>query len=196
MPRPKTHLGERWTAFYHPVKEPLEVPAITIIQWGPAHLGLREEPVLEYGPAAFTAAHPELFRTGTTSADEGWFYWALLQKDVRGPEGQEGGWQYQKRTGYAKIGGATVDFVIYVPNGRPIACRIVTPYFHEESGPEKAASDREQIGMLTDAGYDVVDAFSRLYMHDPSGLAVKSVAKRVIAKDPSLVPGSATYLVE
>lgn len=194
MSKAKTYLGAHWTSFYRVTKEPLEVPALTIIQWGPAELGLREEPVLEYGPAAFTKAHPELFRTGTTSAEEGWFYWALLQSDVRGPEGTEGGWQYQKRTGFAKVGGAVVDFVIYVPKGRPIACRIQTPYFHEEFGPEKNATDREQIGMLDDAGYDVVDAFSRLYMHDPSGLAVKDIAKRVISKDPSLVPGSASYI--
>jgi hypothetical protein len=194
MPRPKTRLGASWMEFYHPVKEPLEVPDLTIISWGPAHLGLRQEPVLEYGPAAFTAAHPELFKTGTTSADEGWFYWALSQPDVRGPEGPEGGWQYQKRVGYAKVGGANVDFVIYVAQGNPIACRIVTPYFHEEFGPEKQASDRNQVGTIQDAGYDVVDAFSRLYMHDPSGLAVKDTARRVIAKDPGLVPGSASYL--
>lgn len=196
MAKQKSRLSASWTDFYHPVKEVWETPIVTIIQWGPEELGLRDEPQLSYGPAAFTAAHPELFRTGTTSADEGWFYWALLQPDVRGPEGQEGGWQYQKRVGQAKVGGAQVDFVIYVPAARPIACRIVTPYFHEEFGPEKEASDREQVGMLTDAGYDVVDAFSRLYMHDPTGLAVKNTAKRVITKDPSLVPGSATYLVE
>lgn len=194
MPRRKTHLGASWTAFYHPAKSPFEVPNHTIIGWGPAHLGLRDDPEIQYGPSAFTKAHPELFATGTTSADEGWFYWALLQPDVRGPEGTEGGWQYQKRTGYTKIGGATVDFVIYVSEGNPIACRIQTPYFHEEFGPEKTAGDRDQIGMLQDAGYDVIDAFSRLYMGDPSGLAVKNMAKRVINKDPGLVPGSALYL--
>jgi hypothetical protein len=197
MPRHRKNptLGLPWTAFYRPEKRPnLEPHQITIISWGPEHLGLRESPELQYGPAAFTAAHPELFATGTTSADEGWFYWGCLE--VLGEEGRSSGWQYQKRVGYAKIGGATVDFVLWVPIGRPIACRIVTPYFHEEQGPEKAASDREQVGMLDDAGYDTVDAFSRLYMQDPSGVAVKDMVKRVIQKDPSLVPGSATYLEE
>lgn len=195
MPRhPKRlRLGAPYTAFYHPVQDPLRVvPDLTIISWGPEHLGLRKEPELEYGPAAFTAAHPELFATGTTSADEGWFYWGCLE--VMGPEGRASGWQYQKRVGYAKVGGATVDFVIWVPIGNPIACRIQTPYFHEEFGPAKEATDAIQVGTLQDAGYDVIDAFSRLYMGDPSGLAVKDMVKRVMAKDPSLVPGSALYV--
>lgn len=192
---PARNYSTPWTDFYQPNKGPYGKHRITIISYGPEHLHAREEPETLFGPAYFTAQHPELFGTGSTSAHEGWFYWALLQPDVRGPEGPEGGWQYQRkvRPGGAKVGATTVDFVIN-SRPRPIACRIVTPWFHLGFGPEKAATDAEQVWMLQEQGYDVYDAFSSLYMNDRGGETVKEHALRVIRKDPALSPLSATYL--
>lgn len=195
MARPKSSdFKTNWKDFYHPQKDadPYD-PNITLIQYGPLHLALRQTPEVQYGPQAFTDAHPELFATGTTSAPEGWFYWACIQ--VRGQPGVEGGWQYQKqvRPGGARIGSATVDFV-FTSRPRDIACRIVTPYFHTEFGPEKEGSDNEQVFSLQESGYDVVDTFSELWMPDPSGRAVIRAVEMVLQRDSSLIPGSSTYL--
>lgn len=195
MPRSKSlGFGTNWKDFYHPRQDndPYD-NRFTLIQYGPRYLALRETPEIQYGPAAFTAAHPELFATGTTSEPEGWFYWGCLQ--VRGEPGPLGGWQYQKqvRPGGARVGSATVDFV-FTSRPRDIACRIVTPYFHTGFGPEKEGSDAEQVFSLQESGYDVVDAFSELYMGDPSGAAVKRTVEMVLQRDSSLVPGSSTYL--
>jgi hypothetical protein len=192
MPRRRPYdLSTPWTRFYAPKRDndPWSND-FTIIQYGPGAV-LRHEPEVEAGPHAFTLAHPELFDTGPTSEPEGWFYWALLQ--IRGDEGAEGGWYYQSKFRPAgRAGSATVDFVIVSPV-RDIACRIQTR-FHIEIGPEKVAFDNEQAVLLQDGGYDVIDAFDYLFMGDQSGLAVKRVAERVIAKDPALNPLSQTYL--
>jgi len=194
MARPKTAFGKtNWKNFYYPVKgRDAYASHITLIQWGPQYLGLRDTPEIEYGPGPFTRAHPELFGGGTVSAPEGWFFWGLLQ--IRGPMGPEGGWQYQKavRPGGAKIGSANVDFVI-ASRPKDIAVRVQGEYFHLEGGPEKESSDTDQIYMLEDAGYDVVDVFPSMFMSDPSGIAVKRVAQMAIDRDPSLIPGSSTY---
>jgi hypothetical protein len=192
----KTHLGSSWTRFYHPRQEKLR-PTLSIIPYGPEGLHLRDEVHSTYGPEAFVNAHPEKFHTSSTTRDEGYFYWGLLQ--IRGPEGYEGGWRYQSgvRPGGQKVGGATVDFVIDVPDGRPIACRIVTP-FHEGgfifAGPEKEASDEVQQFALEAQGYDVIDAYSKLWMGDESGGAVKRIVQRVLDKDPSFNPNTMTYI--
>jgi hypothetical protein len=191
-------LGASWTQFYRPVKgnDPYQ-NAFSIIPYGPRGLHLRDEVISESSPWAFVRAHPELFSTPSTTFDEGVFYWALLQ--LRGPEGPEGGWQYQTgvRPGGQKVGGATVDFVIDVYDGKPIACRIVTPY-HEGgfvfAGPEKEASDELQIFTLEEQGYEVIDAYSKLWMSDQTGLAALHVAQRVLDKDPSFNPNSFTFI--
>lgn len=196
--RNTTQLGANWTKFWRPVKgnDPYKNP-FTIIPYGSQGLHLRDDLISESSPWAFVQAHPELFKTPSTTFDEGVFYWGCLQ--VRGPEGPEGGWRYQSgvHPGGQKIGGATVDFVFDVPQGRPIACRIVTP-FHEGgfvfAGPEKEASDELQEIILTDNGYDVIDAYSKLWMDDKSGGAVKRIVQRVIDKDPAFNPNSLTYI--
>lgn len=197
MPRSKSYAlvgTTNWMDFYRPVKGfDVRDTRITLIHYGPAELGIRTDPVLDSGPEAFTRANKQLFATSSTSGPEGWFYWAMVI--LRGTHGENGGWQYQRkvRPGGSKVGGATVDFLIDA-RPRPIACRIQTPYFHR-GDPGKAAFDREQAITLQRVGYDVVDAFSQLYYHkDTSGEAVLNMARRVIAKDPALVPGSATYI--
>ena len=196
MARPKTtEMGTNWQVFYHPAKD--AAPArgrYSIINYGPEHLYGRYQTHVEGGPAAFTAEHPELFATASTTAPEGWFFWGCIQ--VLGPMGSEGGWVYQQavRPGGNKIGGARVDFVID-QSPRPLAVRIDTPYFHRDD-PEISASDDEQLAMLEAEGYDVVDAPSELYMQDESGYAVKRMVERVRDRDSMLMPGSAVFYRE
>lgn len=190
-------MGGAWTRFYQPVKPSLTFdPDIHVLNYGPAALGGRLTDVWESGPALFVREHPELFGGGTVSAWEGYFYWALSQKDVRGPEGPEGGWQYQGliRNQGGRLGQATPDFIISVNEGKDIACRIQS-YFHLQLGPEKEAADVEQVFFLQEQ-YDVIDAFGELFIDDPTGAAVKEMARRVIAKDPTLTPGSGVYIAE
>lgn len=189
-------LSGSWTKFYRPVKSELDFdPEVTILNYGPVYLG-RQNMDYTGGPADFVRDNPQLFGGGNVSAWEGYFYWALSQKDVRGPEGPEGGWKYQSivRNQGGRLGQATPDFIISVNQGKDIACRIQT-YFHTQLGVEKEASDVEQLFFLQEE-YDVVDAFGDLYMDDPTGAAVKQMARRVLVKDPSLTPGSGVYLAE
>jgi hypothetical protein len=197
MPRARNpYLGAHWTKFYHPKKDPAP-PRMSIIPYGPEGLHLRDEVINISGPRAFVLNNQGLFHTSSTTADEGFFYWGLLE--IRGPEGYVGGWRYQSgvQPGGQKVGGATIDFVIDVPDGRPIACRVVTP-FHEGgfvfAGPEKEASDELQQFTLEEQGYDVIDAYSKLWMGDESGAAVKRIVQRVIDKDPTFNPNSLTYI--
>lgn len=190
--RKTSEFGTNWHEFYHPVKGPLSAPKIRVLAYGPSHLDLRDEIPNEYGPQAFTLANPGLFATGATSAPEGWFYWGCIQE--LGEHGEESGWQYQRkvRPGGAKIGAATVDFV-FESSPRPIACRILTPWFHRLN-PDQEVDDQQQADMLNEQGYDVVDAPSELYMGDPEGWAVRKMVRRVVSKDPMLMPGSGTYI--
>jgi hypothetical protein len=96
------------------------------------------------------------------------------------------------RPGGAKIGAATVDFV-FDSSPRPIACRILTPWFHRLN-PDQEVDDQQSADMLQDQGYDVVDAPSELYMGDPAGWAVRRMVRRVVNKDPQLMPGSGVYI--
>lgn len=187
-------LSGSWTTFYRPVKDTLPFdPEVHLLNYGPSYLGRQ---TMEYvgGPADFVASHPELFGGGNVSSWEGYLYWALSQKDVRGPEGMEGGWQYQGvvRNQGGRLGQATPDFIISVNQGKDIACRVQS-YFHSELGVEKQAADVEQLFFLQEQ-YDVIDAFGDLYIDDPTGSAAKAMARRVLAKDPTLTPGNGVYL--
>jgi hypothetical protein len=188
--RPKSHTVN-WQDFYHPVKD--AAPRRSgIMSYGPAELGGREIVVVQGGPRDFVDHNPGLFATSSTSEEEGWFYWGCLQE--LGPHGVEGGWTYQRqvRPYGARVGQATIDFVIDVAP-RPLAVRIQTPYFHAAIGPEQDGFDDEQLLTLEDSGYDVIDVPSDLYMDDESGLAVRRMVRRVVNRDPILMPGSATY---
>lgn len=190
-------LSQSWTTFYRPVKSSQDyTPEIHLMNYGPAYLGGRETDVWESGPAPFVRDHPELFGGGTVSSWEGYLYWAFSQKDVRGPEGPEGGWKYQGvvRNQGGRLGQATPDFIISVDYGKDIACRVQS-YFHLQLGAEKLSADVEQIFFLQEE-YDVIDAFGELFIDDPTGAAAKQMARRVLAKDPTLTPGSGVYMAE
>lgn len=134
-------------------------------------LGIGQDvPNVGGGPEAFLRTFNE---GGATSQSEGYIYWALLQ--VRGPEGDEGRWDYQSSTlgGRHVAGGAVIDFTMY-ENDYEIGIRIQTFYFHLASpeGSYKQADDLEQKVRLQD-GTDiyVVDVYEQNYIHDPSGRA-------------------------
>jgi hypothetical protein len=155
---------------------PIKHRRVSLLNYGPAFLGLRT--VLDYaeGPEQFVRDNPGLFATGTTSRDEGYGYWALLKKIGKEREPGKNGmtWYYQSKTGEKGGSFATVDFV--VENGaRTIGIRVVTPWFHLQAGPSKRAFDQEQIVFLLDQGVDVVDVYSQNYVNDRTGRSVIKV---------------------
>jgi hypothetical protein len=149
--------------------------------YGPSELKLRDIVVPEGGPMGFVKAHPELFHTGTTSTDEGFFYWA--EERLLGPEGPEGGWYYQ--SGNADANAAIVDFRVSRSGGLPdLGIRIQSAYRHLGAGPFKAASDAEQIYTIMGNDMIVVDVWSEWYIGDLTGKAVLAVARQANAGDP------------
>jgi hypothetical protein len=149
----------------------------SIISFGPEELGLRLNET-HGGPEEFVRNNPQLFATGTTSRDEGYAYWALLEEI--GPPGVIGKngmtWFYQSKVGGGtnRAGGAIVDFIVESLGPNPdIGIRIVTPFFHDKAGAFKRGSDEEQRFMLLDNDIFVVDINSRNYVNDPTGAAVK-----------------------
>jgi hypothetical protein len=128
---------------------------------------------------------PAGFIGGATSQSEWYIYWALLQ--IRGPEGDEGRWDYQSSTqgGRHLVGGSVVDFTIY-EDQYIIGVRIQTFYFHLANPAQsyKQADDLEQKVHLQD-GTDmiIIDVYEQDLIHDESGEA----AKREILRALSLV---------
>ena len=188
--RKTTDFGTDWHQFYRPVKSAHNVPKQGRLGYGPEELGGRLT-VIPLGSAEeFVQGNSALFSRPSTSREEGYFYWGCLHEI--GPVGQ--GWAYQRqvRNAGARVGQATIDFVIE-SRPRDLAVRIVTPYFHLEADPEQTVADAEQLIILEDDGYEVVDVFSQMYMDDPSGRAARRAVRMVIAKEPMLVPTSAIY---
>lgn len=163
------------------------------MSYGPQELGLRQNVVSTESPEVFVSTHPQLFKTGTTSRDEGYFYWAMLK--IIGPEGKIGQsglvWYYQSKVmgGRNLPGGAVLDF--YVERSgytNDIGIRIVTPYRHTQAGPLKQGTDFEQMFSLVDNDIQPVDVFSRNYINDKTGRAVILSARRAITASPDYSP--------
>jgi hypothetical protein len=171
--------SESWRRYVIPEPERLKPKRHrgALVNYGPRELRLQETVIYEGGPDAFVQANPQLFATGTTSNDEGYAYWALLK--IIGPEREIGKngmtWYYQSKVGGGsnRPGGSIVDFVVEGtgPN-KDIGIRIVTPFFHEQAGAFKRATDEEQRFSLLDNDIFVVDVNSRNYITDKSGAAV------------------------
>lgn len=168
-----------WKKFVVKDKDPSAAPTGRrgLFNYGPNALGLRRNIIPADGPDEFVKRNAGLFATGTTSRDEGYFYWGLLKKI--GPEREPGingrVWYYQSKVGQA-AGSAIVDFVIEGVDGPDLGIRIVTVHFHEQAGARKRASDFEQQFFLLDNRMDIVDKKSSRYINDPTGRAViKSV---------------------
>lgn len=157
----------------------------SIISYGPEELRLRETVVYEGGPEEFVKNNPQLFATGTTSRHEGYAYWALLH--IIGKEREIGTnglvWYYQSKVagGSHRAGGSVVDFV--VEGALPtldIGIRVVTPFYHDEAGAFKRATDAEQVYGLLDNDIFVVDVHSNNYINDPKGAAVIKIMSDAI----------------
>ena len=173
--KPPTH---SWKAFLK-TGNVKPTQGFALFSYGPAILGLRENVIPEGGVVDFVNSHPNLFATGTTSRDEGFFYWSLMQ--LLGPEGDEGGWLYQ--AGNPDANQAVVDFLIKRPGERDLGIRIQSQYRHLGAGPLKAATDAEQVYALEDT-MDVLDVWSEWYIDDLTGRTVLAVARDAIAGDP------------
>jgi hypothetical protein len=160
------------------------------IPTGSRILGLGfDVPTIGGGPGMAPAG----FIGGATSQSEWYIYWALTE--IRGPEGDEGRWDYQSSTqgGRHIVGGSVVDFTAY-ENQYIIGIRIQTFYFHLASpeGSYKQASDLEQKVHLQD-GTDmyVVDVYEQDFIHDPSGEAAKREVLRALSLIEEYNPRSA-----
>lgn len=179
-----------WKKFLALAGEEIPAPHTSFIDYGPSVLGLRLDVVPQGGVVDFVNSHPELFATGTTSRDEGFFFWAELQ--LLGPEGPEGGWYYQ--SGNADSNSAVVDFRIHRPGQRDLGIRIQSQYRHLSGGAFKQATDAEQVYALEDQ-MDVLDVWSEWYIGDLSGKTVLAVAReanqgQVFGVSPVLLGGA------
>ena len=97
MPRTKnTTLTINWKDFEQTIKSGRPYGGqFSIINYGPERMGGREIADPMSGPEQFVKDHPELFATSSTSREEGYFYYGCIEE--LGPEGDEGGWQYQQK---------------------------------------------------------------------------------------------------
>lgn len=184
-----------WKKFVKPKKANLLPPRMrrNLVVYGFEELGLNRVVTLGGGPEVFVRNNPGLFATGTTSRDEGYFYWALLQLiGLPGEPGINGMvWYYQSKVsgGNTRAGGAIVDFVVEgVGPNNDIGIRIVTPYFHIQAGPLQRATDFEQEAFLLDQGIDVIDVYSANYIFDRTGKAVLRSARNALIANPDFGP--------
>lgn len=147
--------------------------------YGPAELGLNVVTENLVGPMAFINAHPELFATGTTSAPEGFIYWALTK--LLGPEDYST-WTYQASVlnGRHSPGGAVVDFVVYLPNVT-LGFRIQTYRFHEDAPVSKRIYDVEQLIAIFRADFMVIDIFEQDFLYDETGQAAIKVVLEALS---------------
>lgn len=176
-----------WRKYLTPEAEDLPTPRFKpgLYSYGPEVLGLRRNVVYEGGPEEFVKNNPGLFATGTTSRDEGYFYWGMVkeigEERVPGKNGMT--WYYQSKVagGSNIIGGAVVDFVVENLGPNPsLGIRIVTPYFHEEAGAIKRGEDFEQQFSLLDNDLIPVDVKSSRYISDPTGRSVIMAVERAL----------------
>lgn len=184
-----------WKKFYHPLPTLSEdrTPRVNVYSFGPSELHLGEEIIYEGGPEEFVRKNPQLFRTGTTSRDEGFFYWGLWK--VIGKENVPGNmgisWTYQSKVGGGSTtpGGAVVDFIIRgVMQGYDLGVRIVTKRFHNQAGPLKQATDEAQRFSLLENGVYALDIQSKDYIFDKTGRAAIRAVNDALTLTPGLSP--------
>ena len=150
-----------------------------LITRGPRVLGLARTVEYVGGPDGFVRAHPELFATGTTSRDEGYFYWACQKR--LGPEGEFWSYQVPLAGGRHQRGGAVVDFIISYNPSMDIGVRILTFWFHASAGAVKHAHDQEQEISLSGGNMRIVDAPSQDYIYDKTGRAVLRMLDNILS---------------
>lgn len=183
-----------WRKFYKPLPELSgSRKRVDIYSFGPHELFLRGDIDYQGGPEEFVKNNPQLFKTGSTSRDEGYFYWGCLR--VIGKEREPGKqgitWLYQSKVagGMTQAGGSVVDFRFSgVMQGYDIGVRIVTKRFHNQAGPLKQATDELQRYTMLDAGLYAVDVQSSDYINDNTGRAVIRAVEDAINGTPGLSP--------
>ena len=191
-PASKSPLRHQLDRLLRPGQERAPSPRVTLIAWGPEHLGLRQD-----GDAADTARRPSPRPTRSSSPPgpprrrrDGSTGAASQELGPPRPESRAGStsarsvpagpsWGRRRWTSSSSV----------APRHRlPHPDALVPPF-----NPEQEGDDAEQLAMLEDQGYDVVDAPSELYMGDPSGLAVRRMVRRVVGRIRCLMPGSGVY---
>lgn len=183
-----------WRKFYQPSPELSgSRKRVDIYSFGPKELFLRGDIDYQGGPEEFVQNNPNLFKTGTTSRDEGYFYWGCLKEIGREREpGKQGiTWLYQSKVagGTTQAGGSVVDFRFSgAMQGYDIGVRIVTKRFHLQAGPLKQAVDELQRYTMLDAGLYAVDVQSSDYINDRTGRAVIRAVHDAITLTPGLSP--------
>lgn len=193
-------MARDWKKFYHPAPglSADKTPRVDIYSFGPKELFLREDIDYEGGPETFVNNNPQLFKTSSTSKDEGFFYWGCVK--VIGRENEPGKmglrWTYQSKVGggSTRPGGAIVDFLIFgVLQGYDLGVRIVTKRFHNQAGPFKQATDEAQRFSLTDQGIYAIDVQSKDYINDKTGRAAIRAVEDAISLTPGLSPIYASF---
>lgn len=130
--------------------------------------------------------------TGTTSLSEGILYWAL--EKLLGPEGIQWTFQESRMGGRHRLGGAVVDFIIYIDNVS-IGVRVQTYRFHQNVDPRKQAYDVEQFRALTGPRTIIIDVFESQYIDDPTGETAIKLMLEVINKRWRINPLSTGMVV-
>jgi hypothetical protein len=146
---------------------------------------------LAVGSVVFVSDTPEglpdyLFEGGAVSDDERYIYWALLKELGQPIQGGEEVWRYQQPPlgGRHLSGGLVADFVVdpnRVSRPRPLAIRVVSYRFHLAAGSVVEAYDREQVDVLYEYGYEVIDVYSQDFLSDPTGNAAREVTRDALA---------------
>mgnify|MGYP006191123845 CR=1 FL=1 len=150
-----------------------ESPASVLRSRGPRHLG-GGEPENVTDLTIFL----ESFATrGTTSITEGMVYWALMK--LLGPEGIEWVYQESRMGGRHQLGGAVVDFIVYV-GVMSIGVRVQTYRFHMNADPRQKMHDASQLIALSDHRTVIVDIFEQDFVHDMTGQAIIKIMLEVI----------------
>lgn len=134
----------------------------SIQTYGPTVLGMHERTPYVGGPGE----PPEGFIGGTTSLPEWYLYWALTE--ILGPEGED--WLYQESMmgGRHLLGGAVVDYVIYL-DSLTIGIRLQTYRFHLAVSSIKQSTDFDQFMALSAEELIIIDVFEDDLIYNENG---------------------------
>lgn len=115
--------------------------------------------------------------SGTTSESEGFIYFAL--EKLLGPEGVQWVYQESRLGGRHRLGGAVVDFIIYLA-GLSVGVRVQTYRFHMNVSPSQQAYDKNQLIALSDPSTMIIDVFEQQYIQDRTGQAAIRLMLEII----------------
>jgi hypothetical protein len=156
-------------------------PVSTLRSRGPRHLGGGEPEVL----TDLVLFLRQFQVRGTTSITEGMVYWAL--EKLLGPEGDSWVYQESRMGGRHLLGGAVIDFIVYVGN-LSIGIRVQTYRFHMNADPRQKAHDQSQLWALSDPRTIIIDIFEQDFIDDMTGQAVIRVVHEAITGQQRINP--------